>query len=356
MAGVEFKFTPSPDWRRLDKALRRKGEPDRVPFFELFADAAIMEAVVGRRFPAGPAPEARRERARIRVDFHLKAGYDYVGDWTAFNFPRRDDPKSEELGRRFMNSEVSTIANRADFESYPWPEVRDEHFAPIEALIEILPEGMRIKTSGLNVLESVMRLTGYEGLAMILADEEDLVGELFDRVGPITLDFFTRLAQFEEVHFIDPCEDMGFKTQTMFSPEFLRRHVFPWHGRIVKALHARGKVVTLHACGFLDEVIEDILAAGYDARHSFEDAITPVAEAKRRWGGRIAHCGGFDVDKLCRLSVGEIRAHTRNLIAECAPGGGWCLGTGNSVASYIPLANYVAMLEEGRAVGSYPVE
>ena len=30
------------------------------------------------------------------------------------------------------------------------------------------------------------------------------------------------------------------------------------------------------------------------------------------------------------------------------PGGGYCLGTGNSVANYIPLANYLAMLDEGR--------
>ena len=30
------------------------------------------------------------------------------------------------------------------------------------------------------------------------------------------------------------------------------------------------------------------------------------------------------------------------------PGGGYCLGTGNSVANYIPLDNYLAMLDEGR--------
>ncbi len=30
------------------------------------------------------------------------------------------------------------------------------------------------------------------------------------------------------------------------------------------------------------------------------------------------------------------------------PGGGYCLGTGNSVANYIPLENYLTMLDEGR--------
>ena len=40
----------------------------------------------------------------------------------------------------------------------------------------------------------------------------------------------------------------------------------------------------------------------------------------------------------------------RNVLAF---GGGYCLGTGNSVANYIPLANYLAMLDEGRKHGSY---
>jgi uroporphyrinogen decarboxylase len=32
----------------------------------------------------------------------------------------------------------------------------------------------------------------------------------------------------------------------------------------------------------------------------------------------------------------------------CGVGGGYVLGTGNSVANYIPLPNYLAMLDEGR--------
>jgi len=38
----------------------------------------------------------------------------------------------------------------------------------------------------------------------------------------------------------------------------------------------------------------------------------------------------------------------RRTLAVCQPGGGYCLGTGNSVANYIPLDNYLAMLDEGR--------
>ena len=34
------------------------------------------------------------------------------------------------------------------------------------------------------------------------------------------------------------------------------------------------------------------------------------------------------------------------------PCGGYCLGTGNSVTNYIPLDNYLAMLDEGWLYGN----
>jgi len=44
----------------------------------------------------------------------------------------------------------------------------------------------------------------------------------------------------------------------------------------------------------------------------------------------------------------------RKVIDVCAPGGGYALGTGNSVANYIPIQNYLVMLDEGRRYGVYP--
>ena len=40
---------------------------------------------------------------------------------------------------------------------------------------------------------------------------------------------------------------------------------------------------------------------------------------------------------------------------DLAPGGGYILSTSNSVAEYIPLANYQAMLLTGHKYGKYPI-
>jgi uroporphyrinogen decarboxylase len=37
----------------------------------------------------------------------------------------------------------------------------------------------------------------------------------------------------------------------------------------------------------------------------------------------------------------------RRILEECAPGGGYLLGSGNSVTNYVPVENFLAMLDEG---------
>ena len=81
-----------------------------------------------------------------------------------------------------------------------------------------------------------------------------------------------------------------------------------------------------------------------------------ITEAVRTYGKfmRIrsgAILGGIDLDFLCNAREAEVRARVRQTLDVCQPGGGYCLGTGNTVANYIPLDHYLAMLDEGRLYG-----
>jgi uroporphyrinogen decarboxylase len=98
----------------------------------------------------------------------------------------------------------------------------------------------------------------------------------------------------------------------------------------------------------MEDLIEDVRI---DAKHSFEDTILDVRAAKTLWGDRIALLGGIDMDFLCRAEDDAIRERVRDTLKVCMPGGGYCLGTGNTVANYVPLDNYLAMLDEGRRFG-----
>jgi uroporphyrinogen decarboxylase len=160
------------------------------------------------------------------------------------------------------------------------------------------------------------------------------------------------MLQFERVELVWGSDDMGFKTGLLISPADMREFVLPGHKLMAQISHDAGCPYLLHSCGKLEAIMGDLIEeVRIDARHSFEDVIEPVTEAKERYGGRIALLGGVDMDFLCRADEKAVRKRTRETLKRCMPGGGYCLGTGNSVANYIPLDNYLAMLDEGRKWG-----
>lgn len=361
MAAIELAIEPNPNFRRLEAVLRRQGEPDRVPFYELFSNiqADVLRALgkLDETSDAALTPQEREERAwRQHITYMLALGYDYVnGDAYGFGFPQGERARgmTPQGERAYIRGADCRIANRKDFEEYPWPDMGSVDYSPLERIGTLLPDGMKVICGSSGVLENVMWLLGYEGISYLLHDDERFVGDMFDAVGSRVVEYLGTAASFDTVGAVTLGDDLGFKTQTLLSPGVFRAHLFPWHKRIVEAVHQHGKPAILHACGNLSEVMDDVIACGWEARHSFEDTIEPVWEAKERYGGRIALLGGFDVDRISRSTPAQVREHTRFLIDKCAPGGGWALGTGNSVANYVPVANFLAMLDEGSRAGRY---
>ena len=345
-----------PDFDRVMTVLCREGEPDRVPFFELFHDAQIIEAVMGR-----PTPREPHEWRQYRMEFMSKLGYDYVVGYHTFAFPGAeallaDDTAVHSKGqRRWQHEDLGRISSWEDLEQYDWPRIEDASFEDLEKLEPMLPDGMKVTaTLPGGVLENLCRIFGYAPLCYALIDAPDLVEAVVDKIGEAELAVYRVLCEMDHVGALWLNDDLGFKTQTMISPKHLRQFVFPWHKRLVEYAHDHGKPVMLHACGNLREVMDDLIeTVEIDAKHSFEDVIQPVGEFKRHYGARVAALGGIDVDVLARGTEGQVRKYTRKAIEDCAPGGGWALGSGNSVANYIPVQNFLAMLDEGRRVGVY---
>jgi uroporphyrinogen decarboxylase len=351
-----------PNFERLRTVLLRHGEPDRVPFIELFADPQVMSAVVGAPI-ADPEPKDRKQRelALMRtIQFWHGCGYDYVPLWPTLELPirrskSRDTANLPRKEREWVDESQGIISSWQDFETFPWPRAEDIDYFKFEFVGRHLPDGMKIIALGPGgQLENMMWLMGYAPFAVTLKDDPALIQAIAEKVGDMLVRIYSTTAEMPNVGAQWIGDDMGFRTSTMISPADLQRYVFPWLKKLADIAHAHQLPFLLHSCGnlrhIMDQLIDDV---GIDAKHSFEDAIQPVAEAKKLYGHRIALLGGVDIHFLCRSSEEEVRAYTRRLIETCAPGGGWALGTGNSVANYIPLRNYLAMLDEGRKRAVY---
>lgn len=347
---------PNPNFGRLRKVLLRQGEPDRLPLVELFPDHEIIEAVLGRPVPRASAadPENRNLALDEAIHFWHRTGYDYITVNAGVSLPKRrlhaDDTAGLSRGQRDWDDEnTGVIMTWEDFERYPWPKPEEIDYYHLEYVSRHLPDGMQIIYLGPGgQYENLAWLMGVTPLALALHDDPALVAAVAQKIGDLLAHLFATAAQIPNVGALWLGDDLGYKTATVLSPRHLREYVFPYQKRLAEIAHERDLPFLLHSCGNLERVMDDLIDdVGIDAKHSFEDVILPVGEAKRRWGKRIAILGGVDVDFLCRATPDEVRRYTRQVIEDCAPGGGYALGTGNSVANYIPVANYLAMLEVG---------
>jgi uroporphyrinogen decarboxylase len=59
------------------------------------------------------------------------------------------------------------------------------------------------------------------------------------------------------------------------------------------------------------------------------------------------------MDFLSMRGESEVRAYVEQILKDCKPRGGYCLGSGNSIANYLPLENYLTMLDVGLEEGWY---
>jgi len=361
MALSEFPVTP--DFEAFRRVITRQGTSQRVHFIELYLDGPVKQGVTGR-FGVGadlnrgdPFYELRRE-----IALHQFLGYDLMRLHASESEFRTPPGWVSAGGQALATSKTIqgyTVQEHAgpiqvweDLERFPWPRASRIDPRPFEWMEKNLPEGMKTHDLVMQVFEATTWLMGYESLFMNLLEEPDLVDALIERIGQSAYEYAEFLCQFDCVGALWGTDDMGFRSMTMVPPEWLRERILPWHRKAAALAHQHGKLYFLHSCGNVDVLMNDLIEdVKIDAKHSFEDAITPVIEFYDRYNLRIGVLGGLDVDFLCRADESTIRRRVRETLDHCMPGGGYALGSGNSITSYIPLENYFAMLDEGRRWG-----
>jgi len=219
----------------------------------------------------------------------------------------------------------------------------------LEWLEKNLPDDMCIIGMGGHFCEYLCWLMGYETLCYALYDQRKLVKAIAQKILEFEKKTARILLQSKRVKIYFGSDDMGFKSGLMFGLDDMRELVLSGHKCLSAMAHEAGCLYILHSCGNRREIIEDLIEdIKLDGIHSWEDTIELITDAKRNYGKRLSLLGGIDMDFLCRSSESEIRNRVRKTVEICQPGGGFCLGTGNSVANYIPIENYLIMLDEGR--------
>lgn len=349
---------PKPDWEAFRDCVLRRGTPRRAHFAEFGIDWEIQNELGNR---LGLFEGLDRSDPHFAYKFEIaiqrSLGYDYVHcglGGIAIEANRKGVTDTAALsrqgGRYYVDEQRGPVTNWEEFEKYPWPEPAGFVTRGLEWYEKNLPDDMCVTAVGLgHFFENISFLLGYETMCDVLQDNYELLCAIARRMEGLYSQVAKVLVQFKRVQFVWGSDDMGYRGGLLLAPRYLRELVLPGHKMIAEIVHAAGKIYLHHNCGKLDLIMDDLIEdVKIDGKHSFEDNIERVEDAKAKYGNKIGLLGGIDVDFLCRAEEKMIRDRVRETLRRCQPGGGFALGSGNTVANYVPVNNYLAMLDEGR--------
>lgn len=352
---------PAPDFGYWLDVVVNGREPTRAATMEYLMDEEIRREIGVRLLDQQWVPFTRENREKYLrnfIDFWWRLGYDYVRYEEGCGFSGKHKVSNDAAGplsrgqRGWIDEGVGVITSWSEFEDYPWPDPDKHDFINYEFIAANLPDGMGfIVSHGAGVFENAVEwLLGFEGVFTMICEEPELAEAVFDRVGGTILRFYERLLEIPGITAAFQGDDMGFGSGTFLPPDALKKCVLKWHKKFAQLAHSKGMPYFLHSCGnimaIMDDLIDDVKI---DGRHSTEDVILPVPEFKKRVYPRIAALGGVDINRLAQGREADVRAYVRGILASCMPGGKYAIGSGNSIANYIPVANYLAMLDEAHA-------
>jgi len=360
-----------PNFENLRRTLLRLSQPEYVPLVEFSVDADVKAAFLGH-----PIRDLRDE-----VEFWVRAGYDFVpiqagirsiirpghsagekrgGDLSSQVMRHTQTAysiyESESRDMAWAEEKRGVIGSMAEFERFPWPDPDRMDLSRFDEVREYLPPGMKVIAFLGWIFSSVWTLMGLEAFCFALYEQPELIRRMYDRVWAIQSRVLLRLLESDVIGAIAHPDDLAYSDALMIAPAHFRQFVFPFYRWSCTMVREQGLPNIFHSDGRLDTVLEDILGCGFDALHPIEPKAMDIAAVKKSVGSRACLIGNIDLGyTLTRGTPAEVEAEVRERIRTIAPGGGYCIGSANSITSYVPLENFNALRAAAVEYGRYPL-
>ncbi len=335
---------------RVMRVLRRE-QPDRVPHFEWLIDKKVREALC-------PGCTSHNEFAVRMGHDAVLVGPDFAKEEVAPGRWRSEWGYVTQRTTEEHGIEVeSPIRTMADFARYTPPDPHAPgRFNSIEKAVREF-KGDKAIGVHLNDVFSIPRyLMGMEGLLMAVALDAELVGAIVDMSVEVNLELAKEVAA-RGADFVWTGDDYACNTGPLMSPEHFREIFYPGLRRVIGGFKELGLPVIKHTDGYLWPIMDMIIDSGIDCLDPIDpQAGMDLAEVKAKYGRVVALKGNVDCAQTMTFGTPEeVRAETRSCLRAGAPLGGFILSSSNSIHSAVKPENYLAMLQELREHGRYPI-
>lgn len=230
--------------------------------------------------------------------------------------------------------------------NYKFPDPDD---LPVYELIEKnnlkYPDHFHFLSVGFALYERAWSLAGMENLLTYFLMEPEFVHDLLDHITEYNIGLVRNAAEIG-VDCIRLGDDWAMQTGLILDPDTWKTFIKPRFKKINQAAKDKGLYVSLHCCGNVDSILDDIIECGVDLFDPFQPDVMDIYTIREKYRNKLAFWGGLSIQSTLPYGdVEEVKRETNRLLTEMAPGGGYIFAPSHAMTSDIPPENIMAFLE-----------
>lgn len=174
--------------------------------------------------------------------------------------------------------------------------------------------GLGASNTGAMLFMLLLDLFGFENCMMNLALYPEEVEDLISRITDQHIRSIEGFAK-AGVDGIIAGDDLGLQDKMIISPDMWRRMFKPYYAKIIKAAHDHHMDMMLHICGYIDDIIEDLIEIGLDVLQIDQQDHMGIEHLGEKYKGRIAFFCPTDIQTtLSQGTPEDVRKKAKQLI------------------------------------------
>ena len=248
---------------------------------------------------------------------------------------------------------VGQVLPEPTLDGYEFPDpVAPLFFDGAEEALAAQADRYRVFSIGFSLYERAWTMRGMAELMMDFYDHPAFVHELLHAIADWNIEQVKKAVtlDIDAVHFGD---DWGQQRGLQMGGRLWREFIYPPLKRMYAAVKEAGKAVSIHSCGDVDELFDDLIAIGLDCFNPFQPEVMDVESLMQQYRGRLSFHGGMSTQRTLPYgTVDEVVAETKRLLALGAQGN-YIFAPAHAVEGDVPVENMVAMIETVQAQQGY---
>jgi len=245
-----------------------------------------------------------RNPPRYAYDFPEKFGSDF---YSCYLNPNPDDRRAngvDEWGCVWSTKANTQLGEVQEFPLKSWDDLKNlkipdflEEKRWVNMKTARAQAGDKYLFSNIcSIYERLHFLRGLENLWCDIIEEPGKIKELLDIIVECNIQIINRYADYgtDGIFF---CDDWGLQDRLMINPEHWRDIWKPAYKRIFDAAHKCGIDCWMHSCGYISDILGDLIEIGLNAIHMDQQENMGLENLRDEFCGKICFFSCVDIQK-----------------------------------------------------------